>query len=68
MKRVRENIHVALDRTKARLDEVGNVIAEKQAKKGQAERFLTKLERQDGVTMEFDGEQWLDTALIKKIS
>ena len=71
---VRENAHVALDqaeyqarynglaerfdRTKARLNEVGNAITEKQAKKEQIERFLVELERQDGVATEFDEEQW----------
>ena len=71
---VRENAHVALDqteyqarydglaerfdRTKARLDEVGNAITEKQAKKEQIERFLAELERQDGMATEFDEEQW----------
>ena len=42
------------DRTKARLDEVGNAITEKQAKKEQIERFLAELERQDGVATEYD--------------
>ena len=71
---VSENAHVALDqteyqarynglaerfdRTKARLDEVGSAITEKQAKKEQIERFLAELERQDGVSIEFDEEQW----------
>lgn len=71
---VSENAHVALDqaeyqarynglaerfdRTKARLDEVGNAITEKQAKKEQIERFLAELERQDGMATEFDEEQW----------
>ena len=71
---VRENAYVALDQTeyqarydglaerfdraKARLDEVGSAITEKQAKKEQIERFLAELERQDGVTTEFDEEQW----------
>ena len=71
---VRENAHVALDqteyqarydglaerfdRTKARLDEVGNAITEKQAKKEQIERFLAELERQDGMATEVDEEQW----------
>ena len=71
---VRENAHVALDqteyqarydglaerfdRTKARLDEVGNAITEKQAKKEQIERFLAELEQQDGMATEFDEEQW----------
>ena len=71
---VAENAHVALgqteyqkkynglaerfDRTKARLDEVGSAITEKQAKKEQIERFLAELERQDGVATEFDEEQW----------
>ena len=45
-------------RTKARLDEVGSVITEKQAKKEQIERFLAELERQDGVATEFDEGQW----------
>lgn len=69
-----ENAHVALDqteyqtrydglterfdRTKARLDEVGNVITEKQAKKEQIERFLAELERQDGLAIEFDENLW----------
>ena len=69
-----ENAHVALDqteyqarydglaerfdRTKARLDEVGNAITEKQAKKEQIERFLAELERQDGVSTEFDENLW----------
>ena len=71
---VSENAHVALDqteyqarydgmaerfdRTKARLDEVGNAITEKQAKKEQIERFLAELERQDGVATEFDENLW----------
>jgi len=71
---VSENAHVALDqaeyqarynglaerfdRTKARLNEVGNAITEKQAKKEQIERFLAELERQDGMATEFDEEQW----------
>lgn len=71
---VKENAHVALDqteyqarydglaerfdRTKARLDEVGNAITERQAKKEQIERFLARLERQDGVVTEFDEDQW----------
>lgn len=71
---VSENAHVALDQmeyqtkydglaerfdwTKARLDEVGNAITEKQAKKEQIERFLAELERQDGMATEFDEEQW----------
>ena len=46
------------DRTKARLNEVGNAITEKQAKKEQIERFLSELERQDGMATEFDEEQW----------
>ena len=69
-----ENAHVALDQieyqarydgladrfdqTKARLDEVGNAITEKQAKKEQIERFLVELERQDGVATEFDENLW----------
>ena len=72
--RLDENAHVALDqaeyqarynglaerfdRTKARLNEVGNAITEKQAKKEQIERFLAELERQDGMATEFDEEQW----------
>lgn len=71
---VKENAHVArdqteyqarydglaerFDRTKARLDEVGNAITERQAKKEQIERFLARLERQDGVVTEFDEDQW----------
>lgn len=71
---VSENAHVAFDQTeyqarynglaerfdrmKARQDEVGNAITEKQTKKEQIERFLAELERQDGVAMEFDEEQW----------
>lgn len=71
---VSENAHVALDqteyqarydglaerfdRTKARLDEVGNAITEKLAKVEQIGRFLAELERQDGVATEFDEEQW----------
>lgn len=46
------------DRVKARLDEVGNAITEKQAKKKQIERFLAELERQDGVATEFDENLW----------
>ncbi len=69
-----ENAHVALDQTeyqarydglaerfdrmKARLDEVGNAITEKQAKREQIERFLAELERQDGVATEFDENLW----------
>lgn len=69
-----ENAHVALDQieyqaryagladrfdqTKARLDEVGSVITEKQAKREQIERFLAELERQDGVATEFDENLW----------
>ncbi len=71
---VDENAHVALDqteyqtrydglaerfdRTKARLDGVGNAITEKQAKKEQIERVLAELERQDGVATEFDENLW----------
>lgn len=70
---VSENAHVALDqaeyqarynglaerfeRTKARLNEVGNAITEKQAKKEQIERFLAELERQESMATEFDEEQ-----------
>lgn len=46
------------NRTKARLDEVGNAITERQAKKEQIERFLARLERQNGVVTEFDEDQW----------
>ena len=69
-----ENAHVALDQTeyqsrydgladrfdqtKARLDEVGSAITEKQAKREQIERFLAELERQDGVATEFDENLW----------
>ena len=71
---VDENAHVALDqteyqarydglaerfdRTKARLDEMGSAITEKQAKKEQIEMFLAELERQDGVATEFDENLW----------
>lgn len=71
---VNENAHVVLnqteyqarydglaerfDRTKARLDEAGNAITEKQAKKEQIEMFLAELEQQDGVTTEFDENLW----------
>ena len=71
---VSENAHVALDqteyqarydglaerfdRTKARLDEMGSAITEKQAKKEQIEMFLAELERQDGVATEFDENLW----------
>ena len=44
------------DRTKERLDEVGNAITEKQAKKEQIERFLAELERKDGVAAIFNKE------------
>lgn len=69
-----ENAHVALDQTeyqarydglaerfdqtKAQLDEVANAITERQAKKEQIERFIARLEQQDGVVTEFDEEQW----------
>ena len=59
--RLQEELDVAaerFERTKARLDEVGNAITEKQEKKEQVERFLTELERQDGVAMVFDEGQW----------
>lgn len=46
------------NRTKARLHEVGNAITERQAKKEQIERFLARLERQNGVVTEFDEDQW----------
>ncbi len=46
------------DRTKARLDEVGSAITEKQAKREQIERFLVELGRQDGVATEFDEKLW----------
>jgi len=71
---VRENAHVALDqteyqarydglaerfdRTKAWLDEVGNAITERRAKKEQIEMFLAGPEGQDGVVTEFDEDQW----------
>lgn len=71
---VSENAHVTLDqteyqarynglaerfdRTKARLDEVGGTITEKQAKKEQIEMFLAELEQQEGVATEFDEGQW----------
>ena len=71
---IKENARIALDQaeyqvrydglaerfdwTKARLDEVGNAITEKQAKKEQIERFLAELEQQDGVTTEFDENLW----------
>lgn len=42
----------------ARLDEGGNAITEKQAKKEQIERFLAELQWQDGMVTEFDEEQW----------
>ena len=46
------------DWTKARLDEMGSAITEKQAKKEQIEMFLAELERQDGVATEFDENLW----------
>ncbi len=39
---------------KASLDEIKNVITERQVKKGQIEKLLTELERQDGVVTEFN--------------
>ena len=78
-----ENAHVALDQTeyqaryyglaerfdwtKARLDEVGNAITEKQAKKEQIERFLVELERQDGVVTEFDENLWYSLVDFVKV-
>ncbi len=41
-----------------RLDEVGNAITEKLAKKERIEMFLAELERQDGVATEFDENLW----------
>ena len=45
------------DRTKARLEEVEQTIAEKQAHKEMVEQFLSELAKQDAIT-EFTDELW----------
>lgn len=69
-----ENAHVALDqgeyqtrydalaerfdKTKERLEEVGNAITEKQAKREKIEMFLSELKKQDDVVTKFDDNLW----------
>lgn len=71
---IQENAHVALDqaeyqarfdalserldRTKEQLDEVGNAITEKQAKREKIEMFISELKKQDEVVTRFDENLW----------
>lgn len=47
-----------LDRTKERLDEVGNAITEKQAKREKIEMFISELKNQDEVPAKFNDNLW----------
>jgi len=71
---IHENAHVALDqgeyqtrydalaerfdKTKERLEEVGNAITERQAKREKIEMFLSELKKHDEVVTQFDENLW----------